>query len=107
MLRQIRELERPVAELDQEIARRFTALEQYLRTMPGLGTATAPAIYAEIGDIQCFTDSGQLVALAGVDPQLHESGQTAGRAKMRKRAAPGGLAGRVDCLPLRSDVPGT
>jgi transposase len=30
------------------------------------------------GDIQRFTDSDQLVALAGVGPQLNESGQTAG-----------------------------
>lgn len=88
LLRQIRELERLVAELDQEIGRRYAALDQYLRTIPGLGTATAPAIYAEIGDMGRFTDSDQLVALAGVDPQLHESGQTAGQAKMSKRGSP-------------------
>jgi transposase len=88
LLRQIRELERLVAELDQEIGRRYAALDQYLRTIPGLGTATAPAIDAEIGEMQRFTDSDQLVALAGVDPQRHESGQTAGQAKMSKRGSP-------------------
>lgn len=88
LLRQIRELERLVVELDQEISRRYAALEQYLRTVPGWGAAPAPAIYAEIGDRQRFTDSDQLVALAGVDPQRHESGQTAGQAKMSKRGSP-------------------
>jgi transposase len=88
LLRQIRELERLVAELDQEIGHRYAALDQYLRTIPGLGATTAPAIYAELGDIRRFTDSDQLVALAGVDPQLHESGHTAGQAKMSKRGSP-------------------
>jgi transposase len=88
LLRQIRDLEHLVADLDQEIGRCYALLAQYWRTIPGLGAATAPAIYADIGDIQRFTDSDQLVALAGVDPQLHESGQTAGQAKMSKRGSP-------------------
>jgi transposase len=88
LLRQIRELERLVAELDQEIGCRYAALDRYLRTIPGLGATTAPAIYAELGDIRRFTDSDQLVALAGGGPQLHESGHTAGRAKMNKRGSP-------------------
>jgi transposase len=88
LLRQIRELEHLVAELDREIKHRYASLEQYLRTIPGVGQATAPAILAEIGDIRRFTDSDQLVALVGVDPQLHESGQTAGQAKMSKRGSP-------------------
>jgi transposase len=88
LLRQIRELERLVAELDREIGQRYASLDPYLPTIPGVGAATAPAIYAEIGDIRRFTDSDQLVALAGVDPQLHESGQTAGQAKLSKRGSP-------------------
>jgi transposase len=88
LLRQIRDGEHLVAELDGEISRRYVELDPYLRTVPGLGAATAPAIYAEIGDIQRFTDSDQLVALAGVDPQLHESGQTTGQTKMSKRGSP-------------------
>jgi transposase len=88
LVRQIRDLERLVAELDQENGRRHAALDQSLRPIPGLGAATAPAIYAESGDIWRFTDSDPLVALAGVAPQRHESGQTAGQAKMSKRGAP-------------------
>jgi transposase len=88
LLRQVRDVEHLVAELDREIGRRYTGLDQALRTIPGLGPATAPAIDAEIGDIQRFTDSDQLVALAGVDPQLHESGQIAGQAQMSMRGSP-------------------
>jgi transposase len=88
LLRQVSYLESQVAELDTELGRRYEALEGSLETIPGLGPATAPAIYAEIGDIRRFTDSDQLVALVGVDPQLHPSGQTAGQTKMSKRGSP-------------------
>lgn len=88
LLRQVTYLESQVTELDQEIQRRYGQLDTYLPTIPGLGPATAPAIYAEIGDIGRFTDSDQLVALVGVDPQLHQSGQTAGQTKMSKRGSP-------------------
>jgi transposase len=77
-----------VADLDQAIGRRYGALDHYLRTIPGLGQATAPAIYAASGDIRRFTDSDRLVAVVGVDPQLHASGQTAGQAKMSTRGSP-------------------
>lgn len=88
LLRQVSYLERQVAELEQEISQRYRVLDTHLLTIPGLGPATAPAIYAEIGDIGRFTDSDQLVALVGVDPQLHQSGQTAGQTKMSKRGSP-------------------
>jgi transposase len=53
-----------------------------------VGARHGPPISAEIGDIHRFTDSDQLVALAGVDPQRHESGQTAGQTKMSQRGSP-------------------
>lgn len=88
LLQQVRELERLVGELAREIAQRYPSMARHLPTIPGLGLATAPATYAEIGDIQRFTDSKQLVALLGVDPPRHESGQTAGQAKMSTRGSP-------------------
>jgi hypothetical protein len=42
--RQLRERERLVADWDREIHRRDAALDPYLRTGPGWGAATAPAI---------------------------------------------------------------
>jgi transposase len=88
LVRQVDYLDHQVADLEQAIGRRYRALDVYRLTMPGLGPATAPAIYAEIGDIRRFNDSDQLVALVGIDPQLHQSGQQAGQTKMSKRRAP-------------------
>lgn len=88
LLQQVGYLEGQIATLDQEIGQRYRSLDGYLPTIPGVGAATAPAIFAEIGDIQRFTDSDQVVALVGVDPQLHQSGQSAGQTKMSKRGSP-------------------
>jgi transposase len=88
LLRHVGYLESQVAELDQEIGQRYRQLDTALLTIPGLGAATAPAIDAEIGDIHRFSDSDQVGALVGVDPQLHASGQTAGQTKMSKRGSP-------------------
>jgi transposase len=87
-LLQVRELERWRGEWDRAITRRYPCLDRHPPTLPGLGPATAPAISAEIGDLRRCTDSAQLVALVGVAPQLHEPGQTAGQAQMRKRGSP-------------------
>lgn len=88
LLQQIGYLEDQITTLDQEIKQRYRTLDEYLPTIPGVGSATAPAIYAEIGDIRRFTDSDQVVALVGVDPQLHQSGQSAGQTTMSKRGSP-------------------
>lgn len=46
-----------------------------LRTIPGVGAATAAALVAEIGDIFRFSDFDQLVAFAGVHAAERSSGK--------------------------------
>ena len=67
--RQIERAEARVAELlDSELARR-------LRTIPGVGAATAAALMAEIGDISRFSSFDKLVAFAGVHAKEQSSGK--------------------------------
>jgi len=54
--------------LDGELARR-------LRTIPGIGPATAAALIAEIGDITRFSSFDKLVAFAGVHAAQRSSGK--------------------------------
>ena len=71
--RQIEAADRHVAALlDGETARR-------LRTIPGVGPATAATFMAEIGDIFRFTDFDQLLAYAGVHPAERSSGTKGAR----------------------------
>jgi len=45
-----------------------------LRTIPGVGEMTAAVIIAEIGDVKFFINAKKLIAFAGLDPSVFESG---------------------------------
>jgi len=49
-----------------------------LMTMPGVATNLASRITAEIGNINRFEHKKQLVAYAGTDPKIYQSGQKTG-----------------------------
>ncbi len=59
-----------------------------LKTVPGIGKHTAASILAEIEDISLFPSVIQLVAYAGLDPSVCQSGQFEGdRNKISKRGS--------------------
>lgn len=51
---------------------------ELIRSIPGIGDNLAARILAEIGDIERFNNASQLVAYAGIDPQIYQSGQMTG-----------------------------
>jgi len=55
-----------------------TEVFKRLITMPGVATNLAARITAEIGDINRFENKKQLVAYAGTDPKIYQSGQKTG-----------------------------
>lgn len=60
-----------------------------LRSIPGVGEATATTVLAEIGDIKRFPGVKQLVAFAGIDPSVFESGKfKSSNNKISKRGSP-------------------
>ena len=75
--------------LDECLATLLAREEQYLDTIPGISTTLAATILGEIGDIHRFPSLKQLVAYAGLDPTIHQSGQfQATRARLSKRGSP-------------------
>lgn len=61
----------------------------YLHTIKGVGEISAAVIFSEIGDISNFENPKKLVAFAGIDPSVHQSGNfTASSSKMSKRGSP-------------------
>ena len=57
--------------------------------MYGVGDITGAQLMAEIGDVRRFTNRGALIAFAGVDPTMKQSGDfTGSRARMRGRGSP-------------------
>ncbi len=49
-----------------------------IRSIPGIGNNLAGRILAEIGEVNRFNNASQLVAYAGIDPQIYQSGQISG-----------------------------
>jgi len=62
---------------------------QLLLSIPGVGEVTAATILGEIGDISNFNTAKQLVAYAGLDPSVYQSGSfRAKNTKISKRGTP-------------------
>ena len=90
LLAQLDFLEQQVSEIDQALADLMAQLpDQYLTTITGIGPVTGAAILGEIGDVRRFPSLKKLVAYAGIDPTVHESGQfQARKTRMSKRGSP-------------------
>lgn len=62
---------------------------QLLMSIPGIGEITAATILGEVGDISNFDTAKQLVAYAGLDPSVYQSGSfRAKNTKISKRGTP-------------------
>jgi len=60
-----------------------------LRSIPGIGQTISQIILAEIGDINRFKNSSSLVAYAGIDPKVRQSGSIlAKNTHLTKRGSP-------------------
>lgn len=64
-------------------------LPQYITSIPGVGMPTGAAILSEIGDISRFDSEDKLIAYAGIDATVHQSGQFQGtKMHMSMRGSP-------------------
>jgi transposase len=62
---------------------------ELIQSIVGVGPLTATSILAEVGDIKRFPSSKQLIAYAGLDPRVKQSGATLNRnTKLTKRGSP-------------------
>ena len=89
LLQQIDLLQEQVAQLDDALADLMDQIPQYITSIPGIGPATGAAILGEIGDVHRFNSVDKLVAYAGIDPTVYQTGQfQASEAHMSKRGSP-------------------
>ena len=56
-----------------------------IRSIDGVNDITGSTFLAEIGDINNFTSYKHIIAFAGLDPSIHQSGQYVGRSTISKR----------------------
>lgn len=89
LLAQIDLLEEQQVEVDNALETLMQAIPQHILTIPGIGLPTGAAILAEIGDVSRFASEEKLVAYAGIDATVHQSGQfNASKMHMSKRGSP-------------------
>ena len=82
-------LDKQIEALDCQILEYYEKFDCYLHTIPGIGMIAAATILAEIGDISRFKNSSALVAFAGIDPTVRQSGEfNSTHNHMSKRGSP-------------------
>lgn len=82
-------LDKQIEALDCQILEYYEKFDCYLHTIPGIGIIGAATILAEIGDISRFKNSSSLIAFAGIDPTVRQSGEfNSTHNHMSKRGSP-------------------
>jgi transposase len=86
----IETLQQKLTSLKKKIENIAKDIHQYhwLLTIPSVGPITAATVISEIGDFSVFSNPKQLVAFAGIDPSVKQSGKFKGsKNKMSKRGS--------------------
>ena len=87
-IEQIELLDSQLLHTELEMANLVTCLHSVLMTIPGIGFVNGGIILGEIGDIHRFSEPKKLLAFAGLDPSVHQSGNfQAQRTRMSKRGS--------------------
>lgn len=85
---QIELFEQQVNEIDEQIELLMRELDSVITTVPGISYIDGAMILGEIGNINRFADSSKLLAYAGLDPSVYQSGNfNASHTKMSKRGS--------------------
>lgn len=87
-IEQIELLDSQLFSTELEMANIVTCLHSVIMTIPGIGAVNGGMILGEIGDIHRFSEPKKLLAFAGLDPSVRQSGNfQASRTRMSKRGS--------------------
>ena len=85
-IEQIKLLDSQLFHTELEMANLVTCLHSVVMTIPGIGTTNGGMILGETGDIHRFPTQGKLLAFAGLDSSVYQSGNfQAKKTRMSKR----------------------
>lgn len=89
MIEQLNFLEMQIKQTEEEINQLMVSINSVIETVPGIGSTNGATILGEIGDIHKFSNPKKLVAYAGIDASVSQSGQfDATHNVMSKRGSP-------------------
>ena len=87
-IEQIELLDSQIAHVEAEMTDIMKYRDSVIMTIPGIGYINGGMILGEIGDIRRFSSPKQLLAFAGLDPSVSQSGQfEAKKTRMSKRGS--------------------
>lgn len=87
-LSQIELLEQQLQSVESLIESTMISMDSVIMSVPGIGFINGAMILGEIGDINRFSHHSKLLAYAGLDPTINQSGKfNAKRTKMSKRGS--------------------
>lgn len=87
-IQQIEMYTKQLVEVEASISEIMDKMNSVIKTIPGIGSLNGAMIIGEIGDISRFEKPCQLLAYAGLDPSIYQSGNfTADRTRMSKRGS--------------------
>lgn len=87
-IQQINLINEQINRVERSIERIIIDEYKKIMSIPGIGPTTAAIIIGEIGDVTRFNNPGQLVAFAGLDPSVYESGRSRRIGHISKRGSP-------------------
>lgn len=89
LIEQIMFSEEQLQTLEAQIASILYQTNQVIATIPGIGDTLGAVILGEIGDIHRFDSPSKLIAFAGLDVKVNQSGEFSGtKNKISKRGSP-------------------
>lgn len=87
-IEQIEMYTQQISKVEASICEIMDHMDSVIKTIPGIGNLNGAMIIGEIGDISRFEKPCQLLAYAGLDPSVYQSGKfTAARTRMSKRGS--------------------
>lgn len=89
LIEQIKFIEGQIKDCETKIKELMKKINSPITTIPGIGTVLGAVILSEFGDINRFDKPSQLVAYAGIDATVSQSGEYEGSHNvMSKRGSP-------------------
>ena len=87
LLRVYDTLQDEISVVENEITTILSKINSHIPTILGIGEASAASIIAEIEDISRFNDPNKLLAFAGLDPRIYQSGTQEFKGRMNKKGS--------------------
>lgn len=75
LIEQINFIEKQVSDVESQMSELLEKIKTPITTIPGIGNVIGATILGEIGDINRFSNASKLVAYAGIDASVSQSGE--------------------------------